>query len=61
MTSPTTPEALTAAELDDMSPDERAEALRSRIIDDPAQLPANFRRRVEETARNLGTPTSQAQ
>jgi hypothetical protein len=45
--------ALTAAELDQMSPDQRAAALRERLVTDLDELPAGFRQRVEETARRL--------
>ena len=44
---------LTAAELDQMSPDERAAALRDRLVTDLDELPKPFRHRVEETARRL--------
>ena len=44
---------LTAAELDQMSPDQRAAALRDRLVTDLDELPATFRQRVEETARRL--------
>ena len=45
--------ALTAAELDQMSPDQRAAALRDRLVTDLDELPETFRQRVEETARRL--------
>ena len=45
--------ALTAAELDQMSPDQRADALRDRLLTDLDELPVTFRQRVEETARRL--------
>ena len=55
---PEHPRILTAAELDAMSPNERAQALRDRIISDPTALPPEFRERIERTARDLGTDTS---
>ena len=45
--------ALTAAELDQMSPAQRAAALRDRLVTDLDELPATFRQRVEDTARRL--------
>jgi hypothetical protein len=45
--------ALTAADLDQMSPDQRAAALRERLVTGLSELPAAFRQRVEETARRL--------
>ncbi len=44
---------LTAAELDQMTPDQRAAAFRERLVTDLDELPADFRQRVEETARRL--------
>ena len=52
---PESPRTLTAAELDAMSPNERAQALRDRIVTDPSALPSEFRERVEQAARDLGT------
>ena len=46
-------DVVTAAELDEMSPTERAEAVRARVIDDLDQLPQSFRSRVEASARSL--------
>jgi hypothetical protein len=46
------PELITAAALDDMSPDERA-AVRERIVTDLDELPAEFRQRVVATAERL--------
>jgi hypothetical protein len=43
----------TAAELDQMTPDQRAAAFREHVVTDLDELPANFRQRVEETARRL--------
>lgn len=48
------PEALTAKQLDEMSPDERAQAFRDRIVTDPELLPADFREKIYRRARNLG-------
>ena len=47
------PELITAAALDDMSPDERAAAVRDRIVTDLDELPAEFRQRVVATAEHL--------
>lgn len=44
---------LTAAELDEMSPDERAAAVNAGVIHDLAELPDGFRRRVERTGERL--------
>jgi hypothetical protein len=44
---------LTAAELDPMSPDQRAAAVRERLVTDLDDLPDEFRRRVVETGRRL--------
>ena len=44
---------LTAAELDQMTPDQRAAAFRERLVTDLDELSAEFRQRVEETARRL--------
>ena len=44
---------LTAAELDQMTPDQRAAAFRERLVTDLAELPADFRQQVEDTARRL--------
>ena len=44
---------LTAAELDRMTPDQRAAAFRERLVTDLDELSAEFRQRVEETARCL--------
>ena len=44
---------ITADELDAMSPDERAQVVRSHVLTDLALLPEGFRRRVEDTARQL--------
>ncbi len=45
--------ALTAAELDQMSRDQRAAALHDRLVTDLDELPTTFRQRVEETARRV--------
>jgi hypothetical protein len=45
--------SLTAAELDRMSPDQRAAALRERLVAAVDELPAAFHQRVGETARRL--------
>jgi hypothetical protein len=47
------PKLLTAAELDQMSPDERALALRAGIVKELDELPADFRQRVTATAEVL--------
>lgn len=48
------PESLTAEQLDAMSPYERAQAFRDRIVTDPDELPADFRRKIHDRARRLG-------
>ena len=40
-------------EFERMSPDERLEALRDRVITDLDELPDDFRRRIIATARSL--------
>lgn len=47
------PEVITAAQLDAMSPDERARVVREHIVTDLDELPEGFRRRVEATAARL--------
>jgi hypothetical protein len=44
---------LTAAELDQLSPDERALAVQSGIVTELDELPADFRQRVTATAERL--------
>jgi hypothetical protein len=44
------PRVIAAAELDTMSPDERAQVVREHIVTDLEELPEGFRRRVETTA-----------
>lgn len=47
------PDLITAAALDAMSPDERATAVRERIVTDLDELPTEFRQRVVTTAERL--------
>ena len=47
------PELITAEVLHDMSPDERAAAVREHIVTDLDELPADFRQRVVATAERL--------
>ena len=47
------PRVITAAELDAMSPDERARVVREHIVTDLDALPTDFRHRVEATAASL--------
>lgn len=47
------PKVITAAQLDAMSPDERAQVVRDHIVTDLYELPEGFRRRVETTAARL--------
>lgn len=51
------PTPLSADELDAMSPDERADALRARIVKDIEAIPARFREEIYDTARRLGQST----
>ncbi len=46
-------DVLTAAELDELSPSERAEAIREGVVKDFDDVPEGFRGRVEATARRL--------
>ena len=46
-------ELLTAAEMDAMTPDERAAAVRERIATDLDGVPEGFRTRVEQTGQRL--------
>lgn len=51
------PSPLSADELDAMSPDERAEALRARIVTEMEEIPARFREEIYDTAHKLGQST----
>jgi Fic family protein len=53
-------DVLTAAELDELSPSERAQAVRDGVVEDLDQLPGGFRRRVEATARRLSADLNQS-
>lgn len=53
-------DVLTAAELDELSPSERAEAVREGVIEDLDQIPEGFRRRVAATARRLSADLNQS-
>jgi hypothetical protein len=44
---------VTAAELDEFTPDQRAAAMRERIVTDLADVPEHFRRQITETASAL--------
>jgi hypothetical protein len=48
-------ELLTAAEMDAMTPDERATAVRERIATDLDEIPDGFRARIERTGQRLAT------
>ncbi len=50
---------LTALELDEMSPDERAAAVNDRVVADLDELPAEFRDRVVATGRRLAVERAQ--
>jgi len=50
---------LTALELDEMSPDERAAAVNDRVVSDLDELPAEFRDRVVATGRRLAVERAQ--
>jgi hypothetical protein len=45
--------ALSAAELDEMTPDERAAVVKAGIVGDLSELPDGFRERVERTGERL--------
>jgi hypothetical protein len=47
------PRLITAAELDEMTPNERADALTARIVTDWDLVPAAFREQVEATGARL--------
>jgi hypothetical protein len=51
---PETPDFLTAAQLDAMTPDERMAAFEQRVVTDLEALPTEFRDRVTATAERLG-------
>lgn len=51
---------VTAAELDAMSPDERAAAVSERIVTNLDELSPEFRKRVLATGRRLAAERSQA-
>lgn len=53
-------DVLTAAELDELSPSERAQAVREGVVEDLDQIPEGFRRRVEATARRLSADLNQS-
>jgi len=46
-------ELVTAADMDNMTPNERAEAVRASIVTDWAQVPAEFRAKITTTANRL--------
>ena len=47
------PKPLSAAEMDLMTPDARAQAVGERVVTDLDELPPAFRSKVEETGRRL--------
>ena len=47
-------EILSAEQLDAMTPDERAQAFRRRIVTDADELPEDFRRKIYDRAKQLG-------
>ncbi len=47
-------DVLSAEQLDAMTPDERAQAFRNRIVTDPDELPGDFRRKIYDRAQQLG-------
>lgn len=49
-----------AAELDELSPSERAQAVREGLVKDLDQLPESFRRRLEDSARRLSAELNQS-
>jgi diadenosine tetraphosphate (Ap4A) HIT family hydrolase len=53
------PRLITAAELDEMTPDERAAAFGERIVTDFDDLPDDFRRKVFATAKRLAAQRDQ--
>jgi hypothetical protein len=55
------PRLITAAELDEMTPDQRAAAFNDRIITDLDELPDDFRKKVIDTAHRLTAQLDQQQ
>lgn len=55
------PRLITAAELDEMTPDQRAAAFNDRIITDLDELPDDFRQKVIDTAHRLAAQLDQQQ
>jgi hypothetical protein len=55
------PRLITAAELDDMTPDQRAIAFNERIVTDLDDLPDDFRQEVIDTAHRLTAQLDQQQ
>lgn len=51
---------MAAAELDELSPSERAQAVREGLVKDLDQLPESFRRRLEDSARRLSAELNQS-
>ncbi|HUP69967.1 MAG TPA: hypothetical protein VM142_09150 [Acidimicrobiales bacterium] len=51
---------MAAAELDELSPSERAQAVREGLVKDLEQLPESFRRRLEDSARRLSAELNQS-
>jgi hypothetical protein len=49
---------ITAAELDEMTPDQRAAAFNDRIITDLDELPDDFRKKVIDTAHRLAASST---
>ena len=47
-------EILSADQLDAMTPDQRAQAFRDRIVTDPDELPGDLRRKIYDRAQQLG-------
>ena len=53
-------DVLTATELDELSPSERAQAVKEGVVEDLDQIPEGFRRQVEATARRLSAALNQS-
>lgn len=52
-------DVLSAADLDELEPNERARAVRAKVVDDLDRVPEEFRRRITSTAGRLSAELSQ--
>ncbi|MGH9179890.1 MAG: hypothetical protein ACRD0N_15245 [Acidimicrobiales bacterium] len=54
------PRVVTAADFDEMTPDERASAVAEGVVTDWSEVPSGFRDRIVDTARRLSTDSDSA-